>query len=201
MPPAVPSARVCPNCRNAVPPGSRQCPACKLEVAKMAAFAAAKRAAQQRGIKEVEVEKPRFRINVSPGVVSLGVFLAILVVGGVYLFRPKPPRYLAFPGTANDAAQALLTHINGGTDPEYLKAYDLIADSARDPKASDEKGDYTQVFHVMNKYLSAEFGNDWITQTKFAADPADPNVVVAKVAMETLRIHVQQQTPEAKMKE
>ena len=29
------------------------------------------------------------------------------------------------------------------------------------------------------------FGNDWITQTKFAADPADPNVIVAKVALES----------------
>jgi hypothetical protein len=165
----------------------------------MSAFAAAKRAAQQRGIKEAAAEKSRSRIRVSPGVVTLIIFLLLLGGGATWLFWPKPPRYLQFPATAEEAAKTLLTHISAGTDPEYLKAYALIADSARNPKSNDEQGDYTQVFHAMNLYLSGEFGSDWPAQTKLAADPADTTVIVAKVSLETLRIHVQQQTPADKM--
>lgn len=200
MPPSVPvSRRMCPNCQTAVPAGGRQCPACKLDVAKMAAFAAAKRAAQQRGIKEVEVEKPRFRVHVSPGVVMLVVVLLLVAGGATWLFWPKPPRYVQFPATAEGAAKALLTNVAAGTDEGYLKAYGLIADSARNPDKDDEKGDYQQVYHVMNRYLAGEFGSDWLTQATFAADVVDPDTIVVKVSLETLRIHVRQQTPEEKM--
>jgi hypothetical protein len=200
MPPAAPASRVCPNCSTLLPVGSRQCPGCKLEVARMPAFAAAKRAAQQRGIQATRVEKKRhFHIPISPKMVMLVVFLALLGAGGWWLFGPKPPRYLQFPGTAQAAVQSLLTHISAGTDPEYLKAYDLIADSARNRRASDEKGDYQQLFHGINGYLAGEFGAGWADTAKIVPDPADPTVMVATVGVETLHIHTAQQTPPDRM--
>jgi hypothetical protein len=74
----------------------------------------------------------------------------------------------------------------------------MIPDSARDPKANDEKGQYRQIFHIMNLYLSGEFGSNWIAQTQFAPDPANPNVIVAHVALETLHIQLADQTPAGK---
>jgi len=168
----------------------------------MAAFAAAKKAAQQRGIQATAVqsgETPAWR---NPGTIVKTVFLLAFLAGigwlGYHFFGPKPPRYLQFPSTARDAAQLFLTRVNGG-DATFDQAYFLIADSARSPKASDDRGDYMQVCHTVDLYLAAEFGQDWITQTQLAPDPADPTIIVAKVALETLRIHTAQQTPPDRM--
>jgi len=186
-----------------VPQGNPRCAACKLEVKQMDAFAAAKKAAMakgKRGVEETSRQKPReLPFFLRPGIIALVVFVVLVGAGAYKLFGPKPPRYLKFPGSAQEAATELMQHISAGTDPEYLKAYDLIVDSARDPKSSDEKGDYQQVFHVMNLYLSGEFGNDWFKQATFAPDPADPKTIVAKISIETLRIHTEQATPADKV--
>jgi hypothetical protein len=203
MPPTA-STATCPNCNTVLTPGSRQCRVCKLEVSKMAAFAAAKQAAQKRGIKTTAVETGQVPAWRSPAnmikVVCLLAFLGGLGWLGYHFFGPKPPRYLQFPATAQEAAQLFLTRVNGG-DATYDSAYVLIADSVRSKKASDDRGDYVQIFHIVNEYLTAEFGQDWITQTKFAPDPADPNKIIAKVALETLHIRTAQQTPPDKMQQ
>jgi hypothetical protein len=170
----------------------------------MDSFAAAKRAARERGIKTTEVQSRRELPAFLRPATLVKTFIFLVVVGGIALlgyhfFGPKPPRYLTMPNTAEAAVQQLLTHISAGTDPEYLAAYALIADSARNPRADDEKGDYQQLFHAMNAYLSGEFGNGWAGNAKLAADPADASVVVATVGVETLRIHTAQQTPSEKM--
>ena len=201
MPPTT-SAVTCPNCHAAIKPGSRLCPVCKLEVAKMAAFAAAKQAAQKRGFRGTAVES-----NETPAWRSAGAIIKVLLLvtflGGVgwagfHFFGPKPPRYAQFPATATDAAKEFMTRVSGG-DNMHHSAYALIADSARSKQASDDEGDYLQVFHTVNDYLAAEFGSDWISQATFAPDPADPNVIITKVAIETLHIRTRQQTPPDQM--
>jgi hypothetical protein len=203
MPPA-PPAVACPNCYAAVAPGTSRCQVCKLEVSQMAAYAAAKKAAQQRGIKSTAVETnetPAWRNPVT--LIKTVILLALLAgVGGLgyHFFGPKPPRYLPFPATAQDATREFLTRLCAG-DAAHDGAYALIADAARNPRADDIRGDFLQVFHNLNDYLTAEFGNQWITQTKLAPDPADPNLIVAKVALETLHIRTAQQTPPDKMQQ
>ena len=203
MPPAA-STATCPNCHAAISPGSHQCRVCKLEVSKMAAYAAAKKAAQQRGIKTTAVQTREVPAWRSPGnIIKVVILLAFL--GGIgwlghHILGPKPPRYLQFPATAQDAAQVFLTRISGG-DATYDNAYALIADAARSPTANDDRGDYVQIFHIVNEYLAAEFGPDWITQTKFAPDPDDPKKIIATIALETLHIRTAQQTPPDKMQQ
>ena len=201
MPPAA-STATCPNCHAAISPGNRQCQVCKLEVSKMAAYAAAKKAAQQRGIKGTAVERREIPAWRSPGnivkMVCLLAFLGGIGWLGYHFFGPKPPRYLKFPGTAQEAATQFLTNISGG-DATYDQAYFLVADAARSTKADDDRGDYVQMFHILNTYLSAEFGPDWMTQTVVAPDPADPNLLIAKVSAETLHVHTAQQTPPDQM--
>ncbi len=203
MPPT--STATCPNCHATITPGSRQCVICKLEVAKMSAFAAAKKAAQQRGFKTTAVETaetPAWRDPANLGravkIVCLLAFVGGIGWLGYHFFGPKPARYLQFPATAQAAATEFMTHIAGG-DATYDKAYFLVADTVRDTKASDERGDYVQVFHLLNRYLAAEFGADWITWTQCVPDPANPDVIVATVALETLHIRTAQQTPADKM--
>ena len=195
-------SRTCPSCQAPYSSTARICPKCKLEVAKMPAFAAAQRAALTRGIKTTKVESaPASRFSTA-AIVKGSVYtllFALCVWLGFHYFGPKPPRYLQFPATANDATQALLNHIAAGTDPEFDKAYFLIADSARNTRASDERGDYLQIFDVMNNYLTGEFGDTWASQAKIAPDPADPNTMIVKVALETLHIHVAQQSPPDKL--
>jgi len=164
----------------------------------MAGYAAAMRAAQQRGINAptVELRKP-FPWHIVSRVVVILVIVSL--VGGVgYLgwkwFGPKPPRYEKFPPTAEASAKEFLTHISEG-DAGYDKAYFLIADSARSPKADvDDRGEYVQIFHNLNEYLTEELGPDWISRTQFAADPQDPNAVIATVDLETLHINTAQQS-------
>ncbi len=196
--PPTQTRQTCPNCHAAIPKGARACTVCKLEVAKMPGYAAAKKAAQQRGIKTTSVETRRAPL-VSTGTIIKAAIL-LLVLGGIAfaayeLLKPKPPRYLKFPATAENSSMQFLTHISKGEDKDYDQAYGMIADSVRNPKADDEIGDYRQVFHIMNLYLRNEFGNDWITKTQVAADPADPNLIIAHVSLETLHIRVANQTP------
>jgi hypothetical protein len=164
----------------------------------MAGYAAAKKAAQSRGIKTTQVEARRAPL-ISVGLAVKAVLLIVVVGGlswGVFtLFKPKPPRYLQFPATGQESARQFLTHISAGEDKEYDQAYGLIADAVRDPQMNDEIGHYRQMFHNMNRYLSNEFGANWIQNTQVAADPADPNVMIARVSLETLHIRVANQTP------
>ena len=91
--------------------------------------------------------------------------------------------------------QQFFTHIAAGTDDEYNKAYALIAPSMRNPKADDEAGDYRQLFNSVNKYLTGEFGDNWDQTAKYAPDPANPDLMIATVGLETLHVPVAQQTP------
>jgi hypothetical protein len=168
----------------------------------MAGYAAAKKAAQQRGIKTTSVEERRAPL-VSAGTIVKAVLLVALLGGiawlGLHFFGPKPPRYVKFPKTAEASVQEFLTHISKGEDKDYDQAYGLVADSARNPNANDDIGDYRQIFHIMNLYLTHEFGKDWITKTQLAADPADPSTIVAHVDLETLHVRTADQTPPAQV--
>jgi hypothetical protein len=193
----------CPNCNTNLAPGARQCPACKLDVAKMPAFAAAKLAAQQRGIRTVSVERagpPAWR---RPATIAKTLFLLAFLAGiawlGYHFFGPKPPPYLQLPATAQAATREFLTRLCAG-DTAHDSAYALIADSARNG-SDDIRGDFLQVFHNVNDYLTAEFGDQWISQTQLAPDPKDHDVIVAKIALETLHIRTQQQTPPERMQQ
>lgn len=197
MPPTA-SAATCPNCNLPVRPGSDKCLKCKLEVAKFAAYSAAMQAAQKRGIKKVAVETGPRTPWINPvAAVKWGMlllFVGVVVFLGYHWFGPKPPRYLKFPDTAEKAATQLMKNINGD-ESAFDQAYFLVADSARSAQVDDDRGDYMQMFHILNAYLSSEFGSDWFTQTTFAPDPADPNLIIAKVSAETIHIHTAQQTP------
>jgi hypothetical protein len=206
----------CPNCGTSFARGTPQCPSCKLDVAKMSAFAAAKKAAQARGIKGTSVQtanRPDIRglageSNATPSrfppatilkTLLLLAFLAGIGYLGYHFFGPKPPRYLPFPATAQDAAKEFLTRIAGG-DTAHDSAYELIADSARKDAGDDPRGDFRQVFHAVNDYLVAELRPDWIDHTTLAPDPNEPDVIIARIDLETLRIRTAQQTAPELMK-
>ena len=195
--------RSCPNCAAFVPLDQPRCSSCKLEVSKMQAFAAAKEAARQRGMKGTKVVAER-SLGQMIGTGAKYAFLILLVgavaAGGWWLFKPRPPRYLKFAATGQAAVTEFMTDISGGGDPQLDAAYGLLADSVRDPKENDH-GDYLQIYDELNNYLAGEFGSDWITRLKVTADPADPNLFAAHIGPETLHVRVAQQTPADKMKE
>ena len=200
MPASAPSkpGRTCPNCHAFVPAGRRTCLACRLEVSKMDGFLAAKNAAKKRGFASTQVENSGPPFFLRPGFIVKTVLLLAVIGLVAYYFRPRPPRYLMFPNTPTAAVQQFLQDISGGQDPDFDKAYALVPDSVRDPKNSDEHSDYVQIFDEMNKYFSNEFGPDWYTQTQLAPDAKDPNIIVAKVALETIHIHTADAVPAGK---
>jgi hypothetical protein len=191
----------CPNCHAALSPGARACTVCKLQVSQMAAFSAAKKAAQQRGFKSTQVETnytPAWR---SPATLIKTLCL-LLVIGtiayyGYHWFGPKPPRYAQFKPTPQEAVHDFLALLNAG-DEAHFRAYQLIDNSAR-AGLDDPNGSFRQVFHYLNEYLSAELFKNWIDKTQLFPDPKDPNVITAKIDLETIHIRVIQSTPPDKM--
>jgi hypothetical protein len=190
----------CPNCHAAVTPGRRVCAGCRLEVSQMAAFAAAKKAAQKRGIKGTEVEIRGNPVWRNPAVIKF-VMLLLFVGGiaylGIHFFGPKPPRYVQFKPTAEEAVHDFLTLVNAG-DEAHFRAYNLVADSAHSG-LDDPGGAFRQVFHNVNNYLSAELLQDWMSKTQLAVDPKDPDIIIAKIDIETLHIRTVQVTPPDKL--
>lgn len=204
-PPAPPkSGRVCPACETFVPAGRRHCPQCKLESAKMDGYEAAKRAAQSRGFTGTKIQVSR--ADIIRRAVRITTWLLVIAAVGyggysIYAWLHPPPRYLQYPNTAEGTVREFLNLVSNGDDKSLDRAYFLVADSVRDPKASDDRGDYRQIFDVMHNYLASEFGDDWLAGARYAPDPADPNTFVLHVSMETLHIRVAQQTPADKEKE
>jgi hypothetical protein len=206
------STRACPNCKAVVPAGSVKCPGCQLEVAKMAGFLAAMRAAQKKGLAKTEIEKPRARqpepgrydgANDRPSIIPKLIMVALLlaVVAGAYVYftRPKIPAWSTLPSTAEGAARALLQHIATGESTEYDKGYAMLAAEAHDKEDDDERGHYRGLFHAVHMYLTGEFGPGWETTMALSPDPKDANVIRAAIGPETLHVRVSQQTPADKL--
>jgi hypothetical protein len=201
MPTAQQRPATCPNCHAAIPPTARKCSVCKLEVDQMRAFASAKAAARRKGMATTQVEDsgPPFYKNLLRPIVIFPAVLAILLI--YYLARPAAPgAWTRLPKTQLDAAREILTDISQG-DPGYVKAYDLIAPSAKNPKDRDDIGRYRQLFHVMNTYLSTEFGSDWITTLNLQADKNNNDLIEAHIGAETLHLRAVLQTPADKLKD
>ncbi len=194
--------RTCPNCAASFAPTSKQCPVCKLETAKMDAFAAAKQAARKRGLQTTRVEGASTPFWRRP--VVIGGLLALLVVAFI-LFEftgvARPPAWMQYPSTKEDAVKALFTDIAVGDDPGYDKAYALIAPSARNPEDSDEKGHYRQLYHEVYKYLSGEFGTGWASTLSVEQDPANTDNMIVHVGLETFHVETVLMTPPDKLTE
>jgi len=175
---------------------------CKLEVAQMGAFARAKLAARQKGLGTTKIESdrvPYWKMVLRPIVIVPAIIVCGLVL---YFTRPTPPpAWESLPPTQMEAARQVLADISTGKDEGYDKAYALIAPSAKDSKDSDDIGKYRQLFHVMNNYLSSEFGSDWMTITTLEAEKGDADLIAAHIGPETLHLRAQQQTPAEKLKE
>jgi hypothetical protein len=174
---------------------------CKLQVAQMPAFAAAKAAARRKGKSTTQIENssPPFYKNFLRPIV---IFPALLVIVLVYYFtRPAAPSaWTKLPQTQMDAAREILTDISQG-DPGYYKAYDLIAPSAKNPDDRDDLGRYRQLFHVMDAYLSTEFGSDWITTLNLQPDKNNSDLIEAHIGVETLHLRAKLETPADKLKD
>jgi hypothetical protein len=163
----------------------------------MDAFAAAKRAAAAKGFKGTKVDDgtpPAWR---RPGNIALVVLLLLIGLGITYYkTRPAPPpAYTKFPTDKVKAVEEAMDQIATGTDEAYLKVYSRLDPAAYDKSRDDEKGEYRQLFHVMNQYLAGEFGDDWNTIAKYEPDPAEPERVAVKVGLETLHARVGMVTP------
>jgi len=188
--------RTCPNCHAVIDATGSRCPVCKLEIAQMDAFAAAKAAAQKRGLKSTRVEEYAAPLWKKP---SLYAIAALLLIVGLLIYHFSgigvPPAWSLLPATKEDAARKYLTYISTGQDAAYDKAYALMPPSARDPAIDDEVGKYHQIFQVLNNYLTGEFGADWITTMQLEQDPNNSDVIDAHIREETIHIQLAQQTP------
>src|ERR1051325_9416031 len=154
-----PGTRTCPACSAVISAKARACPICKLEASKMDAFAAAKRAAAQRGVRKTSVEgqAPPFYMQLLKPIV---IVPAIIVLAVIY-FITKPgaaPPWTRFPTTPTGAAQALFADIEKDDAKAIEHAYSLLSPSVKDPKAEDEQGQYGQIFRTLDRYLAAEIG-------------------------------------------
>ena len=119
--PATTSEKRCPNCHAVVPSGSSRCVSCKLEVAQMANFAAAKKAALKKGLR-TDIEEARR--NWRPFL--LRVFLAMLIllpVGLVsYYMMTRPEPWEKFPTSRVAAAEKLMGLIATDNDKSLDEA-------------------------------------------------------------------------------
>jgi hypothetical protein len=194
--------QICPNCETPLKPGARRCASCKLEVANMRAFAAAKSAAKRKGLATTQVESndrgtPIYRQFLRPIVIVPLVLVALLAI---YFTRPSPaPAWTRLPTSPTNAAEELLRNISVGSDAGYDRAYALIAPTAKNPENRDDIGRYRQLFHVLNNYLRIEFGTDWITQLSLQVDKNNSDLVAAHIGPETLHLRTLLQTPPEKL--
>jgi hypothetical protein len=194
------STRACPNCAATFSAGSRQCPVCKLEVAKMDAFAAAKQAARKKGLQTTKVQEAGTPVWRRP--IVIGVLLGLLLLAFIiakFSGAGGPPPWTQYPSTKEEVVKQLFTDIAVGDDPGYDKAYALIAPSARNPEDSDEKGHYRQLDHEVYRYLSGEFGADWLSTLQIEQDPTNSDMMIAHVGLETLHVPVVLETPADKL--
>jgi hypothetical protein len=189
------AGRKCPKCMTVVLPGREKCPRCGLPVAQMDSLDAKIDTARRQKQKAVEAAAatPFWK---SP-VMFAGLFLLLLIGVGLYFAfgRPKPEPWRAYPTTREAAVRQLMEGIATGKDEGYLKSYAVVAQSMKDPKNSDEEGQYRQVFHELYKYLSGEFGPDFGTTMTIEQDPQFASGLIVHVGLETLHVGTDEQTP------
>jgi hypothetical protein len=166
----------------------------------MAAFAAAKQAARKKGLQTTQVESAGTPLWRHPLILAgiAALLLAAFIVAKLTGVTGPPPWSL-YPSTKEAAVQQLFTDIAVGDDPGYDKAYALIAPSARNPDDSDEKGHYRQLYHEVYRYLSGEFGADWLSTLQIEPDATNSDLMIAHIGLETLHVPVVQQTPPDKL--
>jgi len=199
----------CPACNARLVPDKPACPSCAMPAAKMADFAAAKRVAEARGIGKTAVEKdvparssggaiPYVKYTLCAGVGLVLIGLAYFVVS--YWTRPAPQPWLAYPTSAKDLVAQILTDIHTDTDPsaDHALTYLSLARRSTD-KETQQHDHFHQLFHDMAKYLTGEFGPDWINKVDIQpADPAkggDETTFVVKIATDTIHVQLETQQP------
>jgi hypothetical protein len=171
----------------------------------MEAFAAAKAAAQRRGVRKTSIEDDRPRSALlRPGPII--AILIILILGGTLAYfitswtiKIRTPAWTRLPLTSEDCVKKFLADIATGQDGGYTAAYGLVAPSLKDPNNSDEPGQYRQLYHEMYKYLAGEFGEDWGRGVALTPDPGNPDNYIAHIGDETLHVNTSQQTPAEKL--
>ena len=199
MPAEPSSSRRCPNCDTPVASDRTRCPSCKLEVSMMDKFAAAKHAAQTRGLRtRVESQEQPTPPLISPRLIRAAVFMILLatVAGGIIrytMFRPQP--WESYPTSAEEAVTKLMKYIGEDSDNSLAQAYDLVGQEMSKDKTGDIRGRYLQLFHVAAKYLSGEFGSAWPSTVKIEVAKDDPNRFIVHIGLETLHIRTSLQTP------
>jgi hypothetical protein len=192
--------RTCPNCAATFSAGSKQCPVCKLEASKMDAFAAAKQAARKKGLQTTKVEEAGTPLWRRPIVIGgLAALLVAAFIVSKLTGAGGPPAWTLYPSTKEGAVKQLFADIAVGDDPGYDKAYALIAPSSRNPDDSDEKGHYRQLYHEVYRYLSGEFGSDWLSTLQIEQDPTNSDLMIAHIGLETLHVPTVQETPADKL--
>jgi len=173
-----------------------------MEVAKMEEFAAAKKAAEAKGLGKTVVignQKSLWRRWVRPEVIVLAVLVVVMVW---WMTRPgPPPAWTRFPDSPMEAAEQLVRLVAMETNESSDKAYALVPPAARDADMEDEQGLYRQLFLTMNHYLRDEFGADWMTRATFAVAKENADVIEVHIDAETLHVRTVLVTPSEKQNE
>lgn len=167
----------------------------------MDAFEAARRAAEARGFKGTRIQDNRPPIYLRPAPIA-AILLLVLIGAGVAYYRTRPappPAWTLYPQSREAAAREIMELIASGEDEQYSRAYTRLDPAVRNPEDREERGQYRQIFHVIHRYLTGEFGDNWIATARFAQDPANPEVITVQVGAETLKLHTGLVTPREAM--
>ncbi|HUO11098.1 MAG TPA: zinc ribbon domain-containing protein [Phycisphaerae bacterium] len=198
--PQQPSIRRCPNCGAVVPKTATNCVSCKMDVARMDTFKAARGAATRRGIITTEVQSAAPPFWRSPGLIA--ALVVLLCIGGFIAWRltrpAPPPPWARFPTSQDTLVDQMFHDIAVGDDPGYDKAYALLSPAAHNPDDADELGHYRQLYHEIFKYLN-NFDSTWVQNMKIEHDPDNPDTMLVHVGPETLHVTTRLETPADKV--
>jgi hypothetical protein len=194
----------CPACDTPLVRGKVECVKCRLAVNKMADLWSARRAAELRGLGEVQITRSagaEMRRWIGPAI-KVAV-LALLVGLGVWIYQKvtfKPEKWKAYPTDSAAMVKEFVELVDRDDDASHDKAYGWISLTQKHPdKESDEVGWYRQTFHEVHRYMTGEFGAAWTATMAIAPDGPEKDGLMSyavSVGPETLHILVEAQKAE-----
>lgn len=204
MPTSTPLSH-CPACKAKLQRGLEACPSCQMSVSKMQDYLVAMQRAKAVGMEPVRTSRlPQINIEWTPPVKIAAWGLGILVVGIVlylsvgFLWQRAAPSILHYPTDPQELITQYFRLIEQDKEEPHHQAFTLQSLTVLHPDKSDERGQYLQLYHVLNKYLTGEIGVGWSAAGIMVVTPVDPTAdpskgktaYLVKIGLETLHVEI-----------
>ncbi len=220
----------CPACHAVLTRGMRECPQCKMEVARMKDYVMAMRHAQKKAAEqkssgasapigkartivpasqlEQNDNEQRARSSMNHEMMRAAKYLIaliVVIVAGIWVyqtfFKTVDP-WLNYPTDQRALLTKFFQIVHTDNRKEHEKAYALISLYRRDAKDDTQHGQYLQLFHDVDRYFITLFGPNYINEIRFEPEGNVPDAAtwIAAVRTEKMTIDLEPQTPPDKQK-